>query len=190
MSEELTEFQWKKRVLKTEWQAFLNRRKGKRKVYGFLDFDGVINVFYPPGSPQYERFAKKTGDELNFADPECVARISKLCLDYDIEVIISSSWRYAGIPYCRKYLLKAGLDERVKIGGVTDDGFSGSREIKITDYLFEHPDYGEYLIFDDIDMKHLGSHQLLCKADKGYTEELDQRAREILERKGYHPHNG
>lgn len=186
MMNELDEFEWQQRVKKTDRRAFINRWTGKKKIYAFLDFDGVINVMYPPGSPQYERLAKNSG-EMDFADPDCVSRFSKLCMDFDIEVIISSSWRYAGIDFCYNYLVKAGMDKRVKVVDVTEDSFTNTREMQITNYLFAHPDYGEYLIFDDIEMDHLQKHQLLCSADQGYTEALDQKARKILKRKGYHP---
>lgn len=186
MIDGLDEFEWQDRVKKTEWRAFLNRWTGKKKIYAFLDFDGVINVMYPPGSPQYERFAKKSA-AMDFADPDCVKRFSDLCMDFDIEVIISSSWRYAGISFCYDYLVKAGMDERVKVVDATEDSFTSTREMQITNYLFAHPDYGEYLIFDDMEMDHLEKHLLHCNAHEGYTEELDAKARKILKKKGYHP---
>ena len=187
MSEELSEFDWKLRVKDLELRAYINRKLGRKKICAFLDFDGVINVMYPAGAPQYERLVKQIAEDMNFADSEVVRRFSRLCLDYDMEVVITSSWRYSGLEYCRDYLIHAGMDTRVKIVGMTDDEFSSSREMKITDYLFAHPGYGEFLIFDDIDMKHLSAHQMLCKPDSGYTEALDQRARKILESKGYYP---
>lgn len=180
MKKEYSEFRWRAVVRGLERKAEENRRAGRKRIYGFLDFDGVINVFHQPGTPEYERLLQQDPEHFNFADPGCVRRVSSLCTDYGIDVVISSSWRYAGLDYCRAYLIDAGMDEQVKFAGMTDDAVSGSREKKITDFLHAHNDYVQFLVFDDIYMKHLRSHLLHCDSTKGYTEELDERARRIL----------
>lgn len=180
MKEEYTEREWRALVRRLDECGEKNRRAGVKKVYAFLDFDGVINVFHEPGTPEFERLSHQDPEHFNFADPVCVKRFSRLAADYDMDVVISSSWRYAGLKYCRSYLLQAGLDEKVRITGVTDEELHGSREKKITDYLSQRMDFAQYLIFDDILMKHLRGHLLHCDCRRGYTEELDRRARTIL----------
>lgn len=180
MKKEYGELRWRVLVRGLERRAERNRRAGGRKIYGFLDFDGVINVFHQPGSPEYERLLQQDPEHFNFADPGCVRRVSDLCVDYGIDIVISSSWRYAGLEYCRSYLKDAGMSDRVRFAGVTDDAVSGSREKKIVDYLRAHDDYIQFLVFDDIYMKHLRRHLLHCDCTQGYTEELDEQARRIL----------
>lgn len=166
----------------TEIQQKNRTHSSKNKFYGFLDFDGVVNVFYPPGSPQYERLLAQETIDFNFSDPGCVERFSKLCLEYDIQVVISSSWRYSGLDYCRDYLIKGGLSEDVDIIDITDiDLWSCDREMHITDYLFAHPDFTGFLIFDDLRMPHLMMNLVHCETLKGYTEEKDLEARAKLE---------
>jgi hypothetical protein len=39
-------------------------RKGTIKIYLFLDFDGVINVFYQQGTPEYEEMMQQSVGQL------------------------------------------------------------------------------------------------------------------------------
>ena len=86
-----------------------NRKKGIRKYALFLDFDGVIHVFYVEGTKKYRDALKRMKHNFDFVDPESLANVDRLVEKYDMDVIISSSWRYNGLDYCQKYLAKSGM---------------------------------------------------------------------------------
>ncbi len=156
-----------------------NRQKGIHKYYLFLDFDGVINVFYLPGTPEYEEMVKM--EEFEFADRRCVARLQALCRDYPIEVIISSSWRFSGLKNCIEYLRKAGLSEDTPIVDVTQGEKWQTRESDIHQYLYEHPDFSGYIVFDDMRMPHIPGHMVQTDPLKGWDAERDAYARTLLD---------
>lgn len=155
-----------------------NRKHRDPVIYMFLDFDGVINVFCEPGSPEYEQ-AVSTGD-FDFANRIIIKRLNKMYHDYPIRIVISSSWRYGGLDYCREYLLKGGMDPDVSFYGTTEIDMYLTRENEIVDYLFEHPDFSGFIVFDDIHMPHLTKYQIETNPMKGWTEEKDQEARKKI----------
>jgi len=155
-----------------------NRKKEDPFVYVFLDFDGVINVFYLEGTPEYYEMLAK--GEFEFADRRCVERINRLHRDFPIRIILSSSWRFSGIPYCTEYLQNAGLDPEIKIYGMTQTEVFHPREEDIVSYLLEHPDFTGFVVLDDIHMKHLQAFEVETDPLKGYTEERDLKCREII----------
>ena len=63
-----------------------NREKGIRKYAMFLDFDGVIHVFYVQGTPQYEAAIKRMKTKLDFIDPQCLANVDRLTGEFDMDV--------------------------------------------------------------------------------------------------------
>lgn len=177
-----TEEQWAERIAKIEAIMEDNiARKVKPKIYGFLDFDGVINVFPSPGTPQYERLLEQQAKDFQFSDPDCVKRLSDFCIDYDMDIIISSSWRYSGLDFCKDYMYKGGFSKKARIIDTTDLEIDFNRELHITDYLLEHTDYLGYLIFDDLMMPHLTTHLVKCETLSGYTAERDIIARAKME---------
>lgn len=103
---------------KADFRGWLNRRRGIDKIYGFLDFDGVINLYNFDISD--DEVVKEKARTNEFYDLDCVANLSSLCLRYDIHLVVSSSWRYSGLPYCIEYLNKAGLDPRIDVCGMTE----------------------------------------------------------------------
>ncbi len=160
-----------------QWIMKKNKILGKKKIYMFLDFDGVINIFYKEGTPEYEALMKSKYFE--FADKKCVRRLSDLCLEFDIDVVISSSWRYSGVEYCTQYLREAGLDERVKVVGTTEEDFH-SRQEQIYNYLKKHLDFTGFVVIDDIDMTQLARYQVVTDIWEGLTEEKILEAKKIL----------
>ena len=150
-------------------------------IYLFLDFDGVINIFLLEGTPEYEKALKK--EEFDFANRDCVKRLNRLCADFpDIRIIVSSSWRYAGLAYCQDYLEKAGMDPRIRLYDTTDAATMLPREEHITGYLFDHPDFRGFIIFDDMKMKHLNHYLVRTDCLVGWDDERDAYARKILEK--------
>ncbi len=181
MELEKTAFEWMAdhRRLKKIMNA--NRNKEDSVIYMFLDFDGVINIFLLEGTPEYEKaLAKK---EFDFANRECVQRFNRFMADYpDVKVVVSSSWRYAGLPYCQDYLEKAGMDPKIRLELQTDSHTMKPRELHITDFLFEHPDFKGFIIFDDMKMPHLDDYLVRTDCLVGWNDERDAYARKILEK--------
>lgn len=175
-----------KKPSRLEW-AFINMRlhhimrankhRGRDLVFLFLDFDGVINVFREPGTPEYEEAIRKKTFE--FWDDECVRKLNAFARDFHVEVIISSSWRYAGLPYCIDYLRKAGMEDHVRIIDTTEIAYNKSRQTEIVEYLFGHPYFSEFLVFDDGDMPEFKDRMILTHPMKGWTDEIDAQARKI-----------
>ena len=157
-----------------------NRSAGQGKIYLFLDFDGVVNVFAPPGSERYEQ-AEKTG-HFDFFDRDCVARLNAFAADYPVSIVISSSWRYGGLVYCREYLKEAGLGSHVVFCDTTSLEADEPREDLIMDYLLAHQDFAGFLIFDDIHMTHLLDYLVQTDPMKGWDEACDQKARKIIKK--------
>jgi len=173
------EFEWKWDKWRIRQIMKKNRKQGVTKIDLFLDFDGVINVFLLPGTEKYEEKAKQ--EVFEFADRACVKRVSDLCLEKDCRIIISSSWRFAGLDYCRDYLYKAGMDERVEIADVTESDAFRARDEEIMDYLLSHQDFAGFLIFDDGRMPNLPEYEILTDPTVGYDESQDQKARAMIE---------
>lgn len=157
-----------------------NQKKPEKKIYLFLDFDGVINVFLKPGTPEYD--AALQSNQFDFANRDCITRLSQLCLDYPIWIVISSSWRFSGVEYCRQYLVEHGLSDKVHFAGTTSIDSFQKRQLDIIDFLVDHPDFNGYLILDDIPMPEFGEYAILSDPLVGYDEEMDKRARSLCTR--------
>lgn len=158
----------------------INQKKRKKKIYLFLDFDGVINVFYQEGTPEYEKKVKESRERFDFADRNCVKRLDKFCEDYPVEVIISSSWRFGKLKECIMYLKNAGLRNENAIVDTTQTKVFQSREADIEQYLLAHPDFTGFLIFDDMNMPHFQSYLVQTDSFHGWDEEKDKLARNIV----------
>lgn len=176
-----SKFAWVRDLKKLKKIMAANRHNDDSVIYMFLDFDGVINIFLLEGTPEYkEAMAKK---EFDFANRECVQRMNKFITDYpEIRVVVSSSWRYAGLPYCQDYLEKAGMDPSIRLEFQTDSHTMKPRELHITDFLFEHPDFKGFIIFDDMKMPNLDRYLVRTDCLVGWNEERDAYARKILEK--------
>ncbi len=172
--ETFTEEQWNQRLSDLEMIAEKNMKKGKKKYYLFLDFDGVINIWCKEDDPRFKLKSIKE-NEFQFADISSVKRLSYLCLKYNLNIVISSSWRFAGVGYCQRYLKKCGLNKNVKVVGVTAQDFE-ERQKHITDYLFEHPDFTGYLILDDLDLPYLRNNLVKCETLEGFDEQRAHQA--------------
>ncbi len=166
---ELSAKDWNQRIGNIESIAKDNiLANNDSKCYAFLDFDGVINLWNKPidGNTQSINEA-----EYQFLDRPSVERFSGFCLESGVSIVISSSWRFKGLDYCRNYLLYGGLDPRIPVVGTTALDLDADREIHITDFLLRHPDFSSYMIFDDMQLPHLSSHEIMCDTQVGFDEE-------------------
>jgi hypothetical protein len=165
-----------------EYIMHANQKKGIHKIYLFLDFDGVINVFYKEGTKEYEKKIKESLDHFDFADRDCVKRLDQFCQDYPVNVIISSSWRFGRLQSCKEYLVHAGLHHSKCITDTTQTKIFQSREKDIEEYLLAHPDFSGFLIFDDMMMPHLKDYLVQTDSFHGWDAERDTFARTLAKK--------
>jgi hypothetical protein len=165
-----------------EYIMHANQKKGLHKIYLFLDFDGVINVFYQEGTEAYKKKIKESGNSFDFADRKAVERLNRFCEDYPVQVIISSSWRFGRLKGCTAYLKQAGLKDEKIIADTTQTASYQEREADIEQYLLAHPDFSGFLIFDDMDMPHFEDYLVQTDPFKGWNAERDRAARRIVKK--------
>ena len=144
------------------------------RIYLFLDFDGVINLFLPLDEIDSD------ADLDHLVDEGCMARLNKLCHDYDLKVVLSTSWRFAGFDYCVDYLHENGFDRNIEILGMTQSEELLDRSEEIINYLLDRDDYSNFIVIDDLFMEDLIAHQILCDSYLGYDEDCDSTARALL----------
>ena len=169
------------RITAVRRQMLRNRIENRIHRVLFLDFDGVVNVPYEYGTPEFD--AAMAQGVYDFFRPEIVERLDKLIHDFDLHVVVSSSWRYSGMEFCQNSLRNAGFSKDVIIEGLTvlSEGMP-PRYLEILEYLEDHPRISEILILDDIPMHGLSDFAVQTVFEDGYTEEADKEARAILNR--------
>lgn len=145
----------------------------------FLDFDGVINTFALEGSERYQE-ALHHPNTFDFCDRHCVEELNQFCLEHAIHIVISSSWRFSGIDFCKKYLHEYGLDTTICIKDTTQMDWHSSREEEILQYMLQHPIYAYYLILDDMQMPHLQQYLVQTDVYRGFDEERKVYAQAML----------
>ena len=122
----------------------------------FLDYDGVISI---PSDNFYE----------NVANPDAIKYLNQLCLDFDFDLVISSSWRkyhnYKDLFY------SFGIDKRIKIIGCTEIN-DKNRVEQIKDYIRDHKnEIDKFLILDDAYFPgELGKHHVQTPYNMGFTK--------------------
>lgn len=111
-----------------------------RKVL-FLDIDGVVNS----GRSQiaFGKYPHDLTSDRKFFDNIALAMIRKLCYSNDIQICVSSSWRYEFTAH----EMANALD--LPIVSVTPT-FGETRGEEIRDWLLANPDVAHYAIVDDI----------------------------------------
>ena len=129
----------------------------------FLDIDGVVNTFQlyksvPPHLPKDElKFVEEyyvdicSPSQERVSNTQAVILLDKICHDFDLKIVLSSTWRLGHYEQTVKALRKTGLSEDIEIVGKTERYNSGRRGIEITRYLEEHPGIEDYIILDDDD---------------------------------------
>ena len=169
------------RITAVTRQMLRNRIENRIHRVLFLDFDGVVNVPYEYGTPEFD--AAMAQGVYDFFRPEIVERLDKLIHEFDLHVVISSSWRYSGMEFCQNSLRNAGFSEDVIIEDLTvlSEGMP-PRYLEILEYLEDHPRISEILILDDIPMHGLSDYAVQTVFEDGYDEAADQKARAILNR--------
>ena len=169
------------RITAVTRQMLRNRIENRIHRVLFLDFDGVVNVPYEYGTPEFD--AAMAQGVYDFFRPEIVERLDKLIHEFDLHIVISSSWRYSGMEFCQNSLRNAGFSEDVIIEDLTvlSEGMP-PRYLEILEYLEDHPKISEILILDDLPMHGLSDYAVQTVFEDGYDEAADRQARAILNR--------
>lgn len=169
------------RITAVTRQMLRNRIENRIHRVLFLDFDGVVNVPYEYGTPEFD--AAMAQGVYDFFRPEIVERLDRLIHEFDLHVVISSSWRYSGMEFCQNSLRNAGFSEDVIIEDLTvlSEGMP-PRYLEILEYLEDHPKISEILILDDLPMHGLSDYAVQTVFEDGYDEAADRQARAILNR--------
>ena len=114
-------------------------------------------------------------------DLDAVERLRKLCIDFNAEIIITSSWiDYSALSRLKEYFKLHGLD--IYIGGNISVVGRSSRVAKIAEYLEQHQDVDRFVILDDAfvdDFRNsFAKHFVYCRFI--FDEDCYQQARSIL----------
>lgn len=143
----------------------------------FLDIDGVVNNPYIDADLKVKYFTEYDGRVSNV---QAIRWLSRLCLETDAVIVISSTWRHAGIDNVRNCLYNSGLDPEVTIYDTTPNSW-GDRGDEIALWLKVHPEVDKFVILDDDnDMGQLLSHLVQCDSSKGFLEKEYQQAKSLL----------
>lgn len=142
---------------------------GKVRVV-FLDYDDVVNTFlwsWKAGK-WICRYGFPEDNAVNNA--QAVQWVSEFCEKYGYAVVVSSSWRLE--DNYEQCLRNGGLRETIKILGKTKSLPGRSRGDEIGQWLSEHPEVEQYLIFDNqTDMGEYKDHLVWCSSSAGFREE-------------------
>lgn len=153
----------------------------------FLDIDGVLNSEeFACWCHEFPDFVREGGS--NWVDPNAVKMITFLCEEYDVKLVISSSWRMFDVqstidcfknyrdltPLC-KYIV--GVTPRNM-----DDRIWESRGEEIQQYLNEHPEVDNYVIVDDDNdmLESQKDHFVRCNYVFGLIPSRVEKMKEIL----------
>ena len=142
----------------------------------FLDIDGVLNskIFY--------KYIYKREDTSSRFDPYCVILVKKLVEEFDLKIVITSTWRVGSINRLIKELEENNFRDYLHKDWLTPVVRPASRGKEIGLWLDKHPEVQQYLILDD-------NHKLLeyqmCKfiqtnINLGMVQESYTQARNLL----------
>lgn len=130
----------------------------------FLDYDGVVNTLIWRDDGKCTYGFPSDNKVNNF---QSVQWVSEFCEKYGYSIVVTSTWRFEN--NYKECLINGGLRNGIEILGRTPyiDGECRGAEIK--QYLSEHPEITEFLIFDDdTDMGDLGGRLVKCDPFIGF----------------------
>lgn len=164
-----------------QWvSAYQKANPGKERNLLFLDFDGVINTYREDNSREMFTGRRSNMKFMDVSDEESMKNLNILVRKYDPEIIISSSWRYSGLDYCRDYLYHCGLMEKARISDITTTGEMAPRHEEILSWLDKHHDFSNLVILDDIYMAELAAHQVMTRYPSGFDKDCLKRAKKLF----------
>lgn len=167
-------------ALRTWVSAYHKSHPGVRRNLLFLDFDGVINTYKEDANRKMFTGKRSHMKFMDVSDAESMKNLNKLMKKYNPEIIVSSSWRYSGLDYCRDYLYHCGLIESARITDTTCTDELSPRHEEILSWLEKHPDFTNFVILDDIYMSELSKHQVMTEFPDGFDAKGLARAERLF----------
>lgn len=132
----------------------------------FLDYDGVVNT--PMWSADRKKYTFGSPNDNKVNNFQCVQWVSEFCQKYKYSIVVSSTWRFDNDNY-KKCLINGGLRDDIEILGRTPYIAGANRGAEIQQYLTEHPEITNFLIFDDdTDMDGIIDHLVKCNPAIGF----------------------
>lgn len=113
----------------------------------FLDFDGVLN-----STSSMLALKHPAGDMQPLSNPIAVGLMSRLCVEADAKVVVSSAWRIGSSVESLQSVLRrwGGWEIATRVISTTPVG-GNQRGEQIERWLAEHPGNDNYVIVDDDD---------------------------------------
>lgn len=120
-----------------------------QRIICFLDFDGVLNV---PVMDMVDPLERLSINRLNSYTAIC--NLNYLALKYNMDIVITSSWRSIGFAKCYDILYDSGLDGKIRVISMTPSVESGAksqnRGDEIAQWIADNPELAKkYIILDD-----------------------------------------
>ncbi|MBR0474873.1 MAG: hypothetical protein IJJ19_07700, partial [Erysipelotrichaceae bacterium] len=132
----------------------------------FLDYDGVVALDF-----SMELFR-------SIFDRHCIENVNKLCHEFDLKIVVTSSWRNE--EDYKDMLYDNGLDTDIEIIGKTPELYI-VREDEIKIYLREHVYIDKFIILDDTGFTELKPYHVQTSfVDGGFNDEKYEEARQLL----------
>ena len=157
----------------------------------FLDYDGVVNtVIWEVNRDTGKLSANYSFPSLGRVNNyQAVQRLSELCAKYDIDIVVTSTWRLS--DNYKKCLIDGGLRSGINIVGRVTRNSALTRAEQINLYLNSHSSIGNKFIIiddDDVDMSPFGynnaEHFIKCTTNGGFQleefEEAEKKVQRIL----------
>jgi hypothetical protein len=148
----------------------------------FLDFDGVINTLVGRDHFGKEKFGFNLPKAMMVNNLPNVVLLSRLCLEYDLKIVVISTWRFLDKKYpVKEVLYNSGLSKLVDVHGMTSN-FFGIRSKEIEKYLNEYPMIENFIIIDDLTVPRYSDHLVKCNLYDGFNEKAYENAKELIEK--------
>lgn len=155
----------------------------------FLDMDGVVNKGQdnakPDRYPYNDQWSNPTQQyDLFYVDPELGKRVAKLCADYDLYIVASSSWRQVirDVEDYKILMTNRFLPGDRLIGFTPDFGTYRKDEIKYFINNSMHSIDRYVILDDDSDAAYNTGNGRFFRTmfTAGYTDAVDRKVRRYL----------
>ncbi len=158
----------------------------------FLDMDGVVNKGSDNAKPDRHKYSDRWSNpadrfDLYYVDPILAASVSKLVLDFDLQIVSTSTWRCGKTVEDFRELLSNRFLPGEKLVGFTPNGEADgmTRADEIRYYLLNCGFTVErYVILDDEIKANYSTKSgrfFQTSFYKGYTDAIDREVRRFLE---------
>lgn len=156
----------------------------------FLDMDGVVNKGQDNGKPDRYPYDDQWSNptqkyDLFYVDPELGKRVADLCIDYDLHIVASSSWRkfVTNVEDYKILLTNRFLPGDRLIGFTPNFGTYRKDEIKYFINNSVNPIDHYVILDDDTDAAYNTGRGRFFKTqfNSGYTQSIDAKVRRYLQ---------